>query len=642
MSKIILLDNIISERIAAGEVVERPASIVKELVENSVDAGASALTVSIEDGGLKTIRVTDNGSGIAPEDMPLSICKHATSKIRTIEDLDHICTMGFRGEALSSIAAVSMMTIKSRQKDAEEGTELLVEGGKLVHIIGAGIPEGTTVTVSNLFYNTPARLKFMKKPASEAAVITDLIARLILGNPHVSFRYLTQGKEIFHSPGGGNLLDAIMSVFGASIRNKLAEISYEGEGIKVSGMISVPEYTQKSAKNQFLYVNGRLIKSPQIASFVQRSYGERLLKGSYPFFVINLQMQPDSVDVNVHPTKQNVLFSKPDVVEFAVSHAVERALNKNTATPILRINQQPSAKPYTNRISAQEYLSMQEVESFKSNFSDSRYQRATSSFSLENNAGIRPDQYFARKSEDALRPAAPSPVKSTVPNTFEADFDKISREDTIREQEPDRQITQLAEELKRVTEYKVFGAVFHSYILAEAEDTLYIVDQHALHERILYDKLLSSQQDSVVAQPLLTPVLLQVSHDDQVLLEENSEFLKTMGFEIENFGPLTCKITAVPQIMGSIDAAAIVADLIPALSRKKIDSSETMGLLKQKVAKAACKRAVKAGQPLQNEQLQELLKEIVETGSIPHCPHGRPVAVAITKTELEKNFRRRL
>lgn len=641
MGKIQVLSEQIANRIAAGEVVERPASIVKELVENSLDAKASAITVSILDGGIREIRVTDNGEGIAEEDMPLTILKHATSKIYKLQDLDRIYSMGFRGEALASIAAVSMLSIKSRVRESEAGTELCAKGGKIEHIRQAGLPEGTSVIVENLFYNTPARLKFLKKPGSEAAAISDIVSRLILARPDISLRYTANGKSIYHSPGSGELLDAICAVNGQQMRSQLIPVDYQINRIHVSGYIGAPDFTYKTQKNGSLFINQRYIRSDIIQTAILRAYGERLLRGSFPFYTLHLNMDLSDVDVNVHPNKLTVHFSDENAVEYAVINAVSDALAKQHSPIVSQFQSSERNVSYEQLKIAEELPKPEEVPNleFGSNFP------AQEKPSSEEDWRMPSDSELEEGIEEILRLTAEQQNKGPFEINAPSEISVAAppKDFSLALEHADQKHTAPAEVsqptlISNLPEVRVLGVAFSTYIIAEAGESLYFIDQHAAHERKIYDALMQGLEEKVISQRLLIPETYRLTHEEQVRLEENLDILAQMGFEIELSAPLICEIHAVPQILGEAKASATLEDVLGSLTSKGAPEM----VRKDRIAKGACKRAIKAGQPMVESDIRNLVQYFLQSGKIPNCPHGRPIAVCIPKKELEISFKRRV
>lgn len=630
MAKIQVLSEQIANRIAAGEVVERPASIVKELVENSLDAKATAITVSIIDGGVREVRVTDNGEGISQEDMPLTILKHATSKIYSLADLDRIYSMGFRGEALASIAAVSMLSIKSRVRGSDAGTELFSRGGKVEYIRQAGLPEGTSVIVENLFFNTPARLKFLKKPGSEAAAISDIVSRLILARPDISLRYTANDKTLYHSPGTGDLKDAICSVYGQQIRDQILPVEYTLNNIRVSGFIGTPSFTYKTQKNGSLFINQRYIRSERVQNAILHAYGERLLRGNFPFYTLHLNMDLSDVDVNVHPNKLTVHFSDENAVEYVVINAVADALRQQSSPVMERfsrpnenINYADLTKPISPPAEQIPDLAVEE----------GAQEKWVQSKDLEANIEKIMRMASEQKKSGPFEINAPSEISVASPSEdFSLAFERVSKS-----AEPPRQEVVQPTLISNLPEVRALGVAFSTYIIAEAGESLYFIDQHAAHERQIYDVLMRGLEERVVSQRLLVAEVCTLSHEEQLRLEENVEILTSMGFELE-IGQLFCKVLAVPQILGEVNARATLEDILASLASPGMPAA----VRKDRIAKGACKRAIKGGQPLPEQDMKALVKNILESGSIPNCPHGRPIAVCIPKKELEISFRRRV
>lgn len=635
--KIQVLSEIVSQRIAAGEVVERPASIIKELVENSVDAGATAISISIHNGGISRIRVADNGCGIAPEDMPLAVTNHATSKIYTLSDLENICSMGFRGEALASICAVAHVTVKSRVRGSECGTELFSKGGKTEYIRDAGLSEGTSITVEELFFNTPARLKFLKKPSAEAAAISEIVSKLILANPDISIRYLSGENEIYHSPGGGDLRGAIMSVYGPEVAGRLLPISLEMGSVRVSGYIGESGLTYRTQRHGGIFLNGRYIRAPFINTAVSRAYGERLLKGSYPFFVLNLSIDAGKIDVNVHPNKLTVHFNDEGAVEYAVSNAVADALAKNASTPVMQLGKTENPAPEVNK--APRMTPPMSAEETKKAVQEVMAQAAETAM-RRSGGELRQREFPSFAPPQAHEPThtAPKPAVNVQEAPVVAARETFALPPEKGDEEPAEQISLLQD----IVEYEIIGSIFSAYILVQAGDCLYVIDQHAAHERMLYDRLMEEQGEYRVVQPLIAPYTFTATPEEHACITANAQIIEQMGIDLKQTGPLAYSITALPQILGRTEPGALIQDVLEELLGSAGEHQSPNGITarRARIAKGACRRAVKAGQRLPRSQMDALLQDILRNHHIPHCPHGRPIAVAIPKKEIEKAFKR--
>lgn len=627
MAKIRILSETVSGRIAAGEVVERPCSIVKELVENSVDAGATAVSIAIEEGGIRLIRVADNGSGIEPADMPLTIVKHATSKIYDLSDLDHIGTMGFRGEALSSIAAVSELTIRSKTPGNELGSELHATGGKIDYINEAGVSAGTTTIVENLFFNTPARRKFLKRPASEAAAITDCVSRLILSYPNISIRYTSGSTTIYHSPGSGDINDAIISIYGVRIKPRLIPIDAAYADMKLSGYISAPDLNYKTFKHGSVFVNGRYIKSREINNAILAGYTERLLKGTFPMFVLHLDLPLSSVDVNVHPNKLSIKFIDDNKISQFITSTIYETLFEAVRTPKLDLEYKTQSKQAIKSTADTAFKNDADIVQTSETKKDvSEQQRIVSKEDIDNVLnGIA--NYKTDKMP--MRQSAPYPVQTFIKENDMRDF-KLPKP-------PKEEQSEQPSLINAIASYNIIGTAFSTYIIVESGDTVYMIDQHAAHERIVYDMLL--KESGGIIQPLLEGQPYDVTHDEMLLIEDNMELINKIGIELSRLGQFCYSINAVPMVLGQTEPTSIMKDILSVLGESK---RQNIVLRQEKLAKAACKRAVKAGQKLSGDQLDSIMQQILVNKTMPYCPHGRPIAVAFTRTDLEKSFRRRV
>lgn len=599
MGEIKLLPKNISDKIAAGEVVERPASVVKELVENAIDAKASAVSVNISGGGVKEISVTDNGVGISAEDVSLAFEKHATSKIFTQSDLDFISTQGFRGEALSSIAAVSVTDMKTKRRNEEAGTHTRVSGGRTDYINPAGLPDGTSVTVSNLFYNVPARRKFLKSDAQEAALVSDLVSRYILAFPEISFHYTSEAKTIYHSPGNGDLKSAIYCVYGSQIADTIVYVEHKVNDIRVSGYVSRPGTVMKSRRGGSVFVNRRYVRNAALHDMIKSAYGETLVKGEIPFFALDIELPLSAVDVNVHPNKLQVRFRDTAAVEYVIKEAVSKACTDVRGAVIAE-----TSEP-----------------------------RKNAGVEMHMPEGVQ-TEFFSGFARQALSPQGAMPHSAVL---------KVKETETLRQNniyeasednaEPGEYINNSAEEEPALAAYRLIGSLGNTYALVEQGDNLLIIDQHAAHERLLYEKFKKASEPS--SQRLLEPCVITVSHEQKNIIDDNIEAFSSAGFDVEPFGALEYKISAVPSFADITAVNELVNDAL-----NEIQGSGDFVLKRDKIIRAACRSAVKAGDKLSNVELQSLIDSFLLTGVIPTCPHGRPVISVITKKQIEKSFKR--
>lgn len=613
--RIAVLEEAVYKRIAAGEVVVNPAAVVKELMENSMDAGATAITVEIAQGGKELIRVTDNGAGIIAEDVPLAIQKHATSKISTLDDLDKIGTLGFRGEALSSIAAVSRLTIQTRTADSTEGTVLFISGEQGPVVSSAGLAEGTTVKVENLFYNIPARMKFLKNTARETVNVTSVVSKLIFANPHISIKYISNGKVIYHSPGDGSLQNAIVAVYGKDIAHKLAEAEHTFGEIRVHGLLSQPTFLYKSINYLCFFLNGRYVQSKGLQAAVLRGYGERLLRGHYPFSVLHIDLPLNRADVNVHPSKlQVMLYDEADVLD-AVEKTVRSALEISSAPPVFSFTEaKTSIEKKAERTEAVPHAQPPEK------FPDLR--PAKTIYTPNPRAAQNPN-YIITSLE------SPNVFRET--QNFEELIDSVAKYNALEEEQ------EMLEDVRRLLDYRIIGQIWNTYVVVECADCLYLIDQHAAHERINFERMKkAAAEGSSASQGLLIPYVTTLPAEDFSLLVKNVALLQSLGFEMEEFGPLTLKFNAFPVQVEKSTAEKLVEEILFELRNAKDD----ILLIRDAVIRASCRYSIKAGYQLSDEQIEELIREITELEAIPNCPHGRPIAVALKKSDLQKGFKR--
>jgi len=592
MGNIKLLDEAVSNRIAAGEVIENPASVVKELAENAIDANATSITIELAGSGFSSIRVTDNGEGMDESDVLLAFERHATSKIQTVKDLLNIRTLGFRGEALSSIAAVSETEIKTKFKTSDTGTVARISGGKDLSIRSVGLPDGTTVIVKNLFFNTPVRRKFLKTPARETALVTDLVSRLILAHPEISFKYISNGNTVFHTPGDGDVKTAVFCVYGREILEHLVPVSSEDRDVSVSGYTGLPEFAYKNRIRQSFFVNQRYVRSRQLSEYVQSAYRDRLVKGLFPFCLLHIRIPAGLVDVNVHPNKLRIRFTDEPRMRSLVQKAVADALKRKGFVNELRM------PPEDKTSSAPEKTEKQESQiDFFTGFSQLKAEKEH----LKQQTAVSADE---SKPE---MPETSEPAVEAAPGSW-------------------------------ISDYTVVGTAFDTYLLLEQEEKLLIVDQHAAHERLLYDRIFrETKAGRLAAQRLLSPEIIRLSEADKLLLMENIELLTELGFDIQEFGLFEFKVSGVPYYYDAPDVNGLIDDLLGELKESIRDD---IMLRKEKIARMACRKAIKAGAKLSRTEIDTLMRSFARGDSIPTCPHGRPIFCVLKKSQIEKNFRR--
>ena len=645
MKRIQVLSRHTANQIAAGEVVERPASVVKELVENSIDAGSTAVTVEINGGGIEYIRVTDNGSGIIPEDLPTAFLSHATSKISTAEDLAHIETLGFRGEALASIAAVSMLTMRTRTKSAEEGAMIRIEGGEVKESGPSGCPEGSTTEVRNLFFNVPARLKFLKSQRAEAGAISDYISRVIMANPAISFKLISNGKQLYHSPGDGQLKSAIFCVYGGETLPHIKPVEYDDGKIKITGYLGTEKLARPNRQHQSLFVNSRYVRSSQVSYGIQRAFDTRLMGGKFPFYVLNIAVDYGDVDVNVHPNKMEVRFKDEQGAVRAATIAARMALGDPVA-PVLThedITPKPRVAPSEKKYAESIFIRPSEkTEGFRSSF--------TGSFNKPvPNAPVKikePVSSYNPPQAESILPVGSLSYGTTREMTIEQKREEIKKEAAKPQVFVEAAIPAKKKEIppeppKQLdfgkVPYRIIGQLFGCYWVIQQGDEVFFIDQHAAHERRLYESIISKplEPDS---QLLLMPEIEKLTASEYDTLMENMPLFIELGFDIEEFGPLTVSIRAVPAIFSAPEAPAFIHEAIGILQNK--NSLSTQDIKRSSLIQSACKHAIKAGDILSDIEIKTLLDEYSNSGVPMTCPHGRPVMVRMSKIEFEKLFKR--
>ncbi len=589
------------DKIAAGEVVERPASIVKELVENAIDAGASAITVEIRDGGTSLIRVTDNGVGIAKEDVPRAFLRHATSKIESADDLSHISSLGFRGEALSSIAAVAKVEMITKRGEDITASHYVIEGAKEVSLDEIGAPEGTSIFVRQVFYNTPARRKFLKSPTTEGNYITEIVERLALSNPSVSFRYLSGGTEKLVTAGNGRLSDTIFEVYGRQIAKELLPVELSNEIFSMKGFIGTPAVHRGNRAFESFFVGGRFVKSRILQKAIEEGYEGFLMQHAYPFCVLSLSFADETCDVNVHPTKQDVRFFDERRVSDEVCKAVHEVLSNRediADTPVEKpAPREPvisgGAEPFeTNRLMEMKRQIAQAVQE------DSPY---TPQY----------EDFFAKQ-----RQASP---------------ERVAEEPQLQ------QLSFLSEEAKK--RHRIVGQVFDTFWIVEYDNAMYIIDQHAAHEKVLYERFMERLANKeMTSQMMSPPQIVTLSLVEEEALRRYDKLLLELGFSVSHFGGKEYAIDAIPGNLYNIDAKELFSDVIATLAEKKrMDTDE---LIKERIASMSCKAAVKANDHLSFQEVESLINELLTLENPYHCPHGRPTIISMSRYELDKRFKR--
>lgn len=639
-----LSENMIG-KIAAGEVVERPAAAIKELVENSLDAGSTAVTVEIREGGMEAIRVSDNGSGIDESDIRMAFERHATSKVSKEQDLFSIKTLGFRGEALASIAAVSRVTMTTRTADRETGLRVKNEGGALAGVTETACPVGTTMAVKDLFYNVPVRKGFMKKAGQEASAVGDLMSQLILSRPDVSFRYIVNGKTEFHSPGDGKLLSALVTVYGIRAAKEMREVDGHGSGLLVRGYVGIGENARGNRNHELFFINGRVMHSRLLNEAVERACRERVMIGKFPACALHITIPYEAVDVNVHPNKLEVRFRDENAVQDAVFTAVLEALRDKDAF------EHPVEMHLTKPAASAESAPTAPVRP------PQRIAEVTTAKMLPREADVEDNKEKpVPELREAVRPFTGSAPQPVPPPHIPAPMMDDATAQTVFSQQitPQTQPRELLPDLPPLKEgkaeqvntilpqmpkpMKVFGALFNTFILVEYEDRLLLVDQHAVHERLLFDRLMREHAEGPLAsQELLVPVVAGVTKQEMRLLEDNRESLESIGLFVESFGERDAAIRSLPMILGETQARDFLTDVIAELGTGKDTAFERK---RAALLQTACKHAVKGGEALSEDQLRSLLDTMIEQKVTPTCPHGRPLVVTITHRELDRKFKR--
>lgn len=662
MPQIQVLDQITIDKIAAGEVIERPASIVKELVENSIDAKAASVTVEIQDGGISLIRVTDNGSGIEREDIRNAFLRHSTSKIRKVEDLAHIASLGFRGEALSSISAVTRTELITKTKEDTFGTRYVIEGGVEQSLEDAGAPDGTTFLVRQLFYNVPARRKFLKTPMTEAGHAQDLLMRLALSHPEVAFTFINNGQTKMRTSGNGKLKDVIYSIYGREAAANLIELDYSMDGLVMKGYLGKPVITRGNRNFENYFVNGRYVKNAMLSKAIEDAYKDFLMQHKFPFVVIHFQVDGEKIDVNVHPTKMEMRFQRQQDVYNIVYEGVHRTLLEpelipQVEAPAPKVISQPKSespfllKPKTAPRPMEKKPEEKEEPHDEAYFMKKMKERVLSYHQRNSSAEVaKKEQIFrpqaqAERIKDAL---ARAKEVEKQPQKQAEEQPELIRETPVYETKPvteekAEQLNLFEEHLlkrEKKAEYKLIGQVFETYWLVEFENSLYIIDQHAAHERVLYERTLKEMKNrEFTAQYLSPPIILSLSMQEAQVLNENMDRFTRIGFEIEPFGGEEYAVRAIPDNLFGIAKKELLLEMLDDLA-DGISTSMTPELIDEKVASMSCKAAVKGNNRLSAQEADALIGELLLLENPYHCPHGRPTIIAMTQRELEKKFKR--
>lgn len=623
MPKINVLPKEIYQLIAAGEVVERPSSIVKEMIENSVDAGAKNITVEIKNGGSTYIRITDDGYGIEKDDIKKVFVSHATSKISQKDDLNSISTLGFRGEAMASISAVAKVELLTKAESEDFGTRYEIAGGEEISFDNAGCPKGTTIVVRDIFFNTPARMKFLKKDVTEGNSVAGIVDRMAISHPDISFRFIRDGKQVLITSGSGELISTIYSVFGRDVSDALIPVDYSYENMRITGFVSKPTSSRKSRAMQFFFINGRLIKSQTAMAALEQAYKNSIMVGRFPMCVLNIELNPSLVDVNVHPAKIEVRFAneKPifDLIYYGVKSAVEadRTVKEAAFTPTIEQVYDIPEKSYSSKI---DFFKKKEDKPVQQTFRaepEKDFWRVSA-----------PTRDFSGKAEESEAVKIPV-IQAVEPEEFTV---PIKQQEEEIEQVDKRIIVDDDENIS----FRLVGEAFKTYLIVEIDKELYFIDKHAAHERMNYERF--KAQSTVEVQMLLAPVAVNLSKDEFDTVTENAELLNQCGFETEPFGESTVVVRAVPSLVGDSDVKDLITEIAQKLLEHKTD------ILPDKIDwiyhSASCRGAVKAGDKTTPQEQELFVKKLLSMPEIRFCPHGRPVFIKISKYDIEKQFGR--
>lgn len=720
MGNIVLLDDSTINKIAAGEVIERPASVIKEMVENSIDAGATNINIEIKNGGISYIRVSDNGKGIQKDDMEIAFERHATSKIRQASDLDTIKSMGFRGEALASIAAIANVEMVSRYKDEQIGNKIVVEAGKTIEFEEIGCPVGTSITVKNLFFNTPVRYKFLKKDFTEAGYIEDVVTRIALVNPNIAIKLINSGKTVIQTSGNNNLQDVIYAIYGKDVASNVLNVDYTFENMRVTGVIGKPEIARSNRSNQMFFVNKRYIKDKVLTGATEKAFKGMIPIGKYGFVVLNIEMNPSKVDVNVHPAKLEVRFAEENNVFKCVYHAiqetflkaelvsspereiednkqaVEEAQRGNILSNLFSLNRnkndKPSEQTHSNIVEEmykarhEENSTLEETRRINADEIKNQIQQTENNIEKSNGEGLKSTNDNSTSIGNILVDLAK--MKANIPEEvniadkvdlqdnievnkkineldnlkvaenfdtmYEKTFGKIpaSTEEKIAQDKKeidaydiikDNNISvfEEVEEIKQKPDYKFIGIAFSTYIIVQIKDEMYIIDQHAAHERILYEKIKKNYYSNgeKESQLLLLPDVITLTHKEMDIARDNMDIFEKAGFDIEEFGENTIKLNGVPTVCYDLDTKELFLETLDEINT--VARTARQEIEERFIETVACKAAVKAHMSLDKQEVDGLMTELLKLPNPFTCPHGRPTAIKMDKKDIEKKFARR-
>lgn len=622
MARINVLPKEIYQLIAAGEVVERPSSVVKEMIENSLDAGAKNITLEIKNGGSTYIRITDDGCGIERDDVRKVFVSHATSKISQKDDLNSIGTLGFRGEAMASISAVSKVELLTKAQSEEIGTRYEIEGGQEIEFDDAGCPNGTTIVVRDIFFNTPARMKFLKKDVTEGNQVAAIVDRMAISHPEISFRFIRDGKQMLITSGNGDLKSTIYSVLGKEISDSLMSVDYSYDNMRLTGFVSKPTASRKSRAMQFFYINNRVVKSKTAMAALEQAYKNTIMVGRFPACVLNIELNPAQVDVNVHPAKTEVRFANEKPVFDLVYYGVKTAIERDTTVKEIQFKENTGFTSSPNSI-------------FNSARQESTYQSKFEFFKKKDEPPVQ-QVIKTKPSEDFWRVEAPKPK-----------YEITEKEDIIEKDEP---VSPKAEEIPQeevvirdekdneniIPNFKLIGEAFKTYLIVEIENELYFIDKHAGHERMNYEKF--KAQATVETQMLLSPVAVNLTKDEFIAVSENIELIRSCGFELEEFGESQIIVRAIPSLVDNDDVKDLMLEIAQKLLEHKTD------IIPDKIDwiyhSASCRGAVKAGDYTSRQEQEMFIKKLLSMPNIRFCPHGRPVFIKMSKYDIEKQFGR--